>query len=69
MVKDDQWVAIGTPGDKDWIQIGAGYHYAGKSHNEDYGYPGWGDSESSHPTSNSLINSTLFMLVSSSNSL
>ena len=31
------------------MQIGAGYHYAGKSHNEDYGYPGWGDSESSHP--------------------
>lgn len=45
--KEDQWVAVtdGYNGAKrDWEQIGnPGYHTPGKSHVQNYGYPGWGD--------------------------
>lgn len=42
----DQWIAIGDKEDRDWMQIGnAHYHYPGKMHNREYGYPGWGDSD------------------------
>ena len=46
LIGGDQWVAVGTEGNKDWMQVGTGSHHAGKSHNQDCGgYPPWGDRE------------------------
>ena len=46
LVDGDQWVAVGNPDNKDWVQIGnEPYHYPGKPHNQNYGYPDWGDKE------------------------
>lgn len=39
----DVWVAcVGEDGKRDWVQIGT-EHSLGKGHNENWGYPGWGD--------------------------
>lgn len=44
LIHGDQWVAVGTEQDKDWMQIGKGKYYPGQSHVKDNGgYPEWGD--------------------------
>lgn len=46
--KGDWWVACtGKDGERDWVQIGT-HHSLGKSHNDSWGYPGWGDDEDKH---------------------
>ena len=46
MIHGDNWIACGTPNDRDWVQVGTSYHSAGKSHVAKCGgYPSWGDNE------------------------
>ena len=51
-IEGDCWIPCTTDdGERDWVQIGPndGSHEPGKSHNEHYGYPEWGDDEANQP--------------------
>ena len=54
----DAWTpTTNDAGEKDWCQIGSndGSHEPGKSHNEHYGYPEWGDDDKPQPFKRRIV--------------